>query len=205
MFIWQAWGSESTHRICWGVWKCGDEKLCVELGCISFSFSKLCSLSCSNNLLPFPLFHSLHLSLLSCSLYSRWTSKSLHVIRRGHICDWKWNEWQSDEGWSGREMVGYVKIYYYFYINFQNKSFFHFSSMDIWCSFTAWHPPCCGFQLSSHSQQRSHPCGYMDRGGYSTGMGLGARGHCVCVNVYIWKAYLMYVGGGVRKGEEGVN
>ena len=53
--------------------------------CISFSFSKLYSLSCSNNLLPFSLFHTLHLLLLNCTLYSRWTSKSLHVIRRGHI------------------------------------------------------------------------------------------------------------------------
>ena len=126
----QAWGSESPQRICWGVWKCDYERLCVELRCISFSFSKHCSLSCSNNFLPFPLFHSIHLLLLNCTLYSRWTSKSLHVIRRCHICEWKWNEWHSDEGWSGKEMVDYVKITYHF-INFQNKSFFHFSSMDI--------------------------------------------------------------------------
>ena len=43
--------------------------------------------------------------------------------------------------------------------------------MDIWFSFTAWHPLYCGFQLSSISQQRSHLCGSIDRGGYSTGMG----------------------------------
>ena len=53
--------------------------------------------------------------------------------------------------------------------------------MDIWFSFTAWHPLYCGFPLPSNSQQRKTSMWkYRQRGIQHRH---GARGHSVCVYV----------------------